>query len=105
MLVEFGDWATFVNKLFGKWCHMLKNDSDTTYTGQWVGFYLVGEEDPVFVLQCMKDFTPPCMHLQYLQLQHLQHASPGPMLHGVPTHVALTNGTNQLGKWIASFMR
>ena len=54
-----------INKLSKKRRHMLENELDATYAGQWVGFYM-GEEDPTFVLQYTRDFTPLCMHLQYL---------------------------------------
>lgn len=60
------DWAMLISKLLERWRPMLGNDSDTTYAGEWVGYYIVGEEDPTFVLQCTRVFTPMFLHLQHL---------------------------------------
>ena len=47
---------------------MLENDTDETYQGKWIGFYVDGGEDPTLVLQCETNSTPPCMQLHHLTL-------------------------------------
>ena len=36
-------------------------DEDIAYLGQWLGYYVEGEEDPAFVFQCESDFTAECL--------------------------------------------
>ena len=35
---EEGEREKLINKISGKWCHLLENDSDITYLGQWIDF-------------------------------------------------------------------
>ena len=65
---EEGDWTTITRKLSEKWRHRLEEDSDTTFQGQWVGFYTEGEGDPVLVTYCTREFTPTCMQFHHLSL-------------------------------------
>ena len=68
MPIEAGDWNMLSNKILGQWQHVLEADLDITHPGQWIGFYKVGAEDPVFIQQCLIGFTPPCMRLHHLFL-------------------------------------
>ena len=63
-----GDWTTLTNKLSEKWRSLLEKDKDETYQGEWLGFYIEGREDPITVLQCVADYTPPCMQAHHLTL-------------------------------------
>lgn len=58
----------FTNKISQKWRNLLENDADTTYQGEWIGFYFDGGEDPTSILQCGFDFAPPCMQLHHLSM-------------------------------------
>ena len=65
-----------------KWRQLLESEEDTAYTGQWLGFYVGGEEDPALVLRCGDDFTPECMQKITLTLPP---PPPGAMLQGSDT--------------------
>lgn len=85
---EVGDWEELMNKNYGQWCHLLDTDLDTTQPGQWIGFYVDGEEVPTFVIQCDIDFAPSCMQLYHLTL-------PLPIKYALrlaPIHGAIGNG-------------
>ena len=56
-----GDWDEVTNKISEQWCNLLEGDEDIAYPGQWLGFYLKDEEDPVCVFQCKMDFKPECL--------------------------------------------
>ena len=60
---EEGEWAELTNKICDKWRHLLEDVTDTTPSGQWVGFYATGEVELTFVFQCDNYFTPPCCQL------------------------------------------
>ena len=50
-----------MDEISRKWRQLLDTKDDKAYTGQWVGFYVVDKEDPVFVLRCGDEFIPECM--------------------------------------------
>lgn len=57
-----------MNKILGQWQHLLEADPDINYPRQWIGFYKDGVEDPIFILQCLIGFTPPCMRLHHFSM-------------------------------------
>jgi hypothetical protein len=54
---EEGEWAELTNKICDKWRHLLEDVTDTTPSGQWVGFYATGEVEPtslhLLVIKCI----------------------------------------------------
>ena len=52
------NWVEMIDKISEQWRNLLKEDEDTAYPGQWLGFYTKEEEDPVCVFQCEEGFTP-----------------------------------------------
>ena len=98
---DLGDWIMLINKLAEEWRPVLENNSDTTYGGQWVGFfYVVGKEDPIFVLKCTRDFMPQC-----LQFQHLVMPLTAQCFTVGTTHDASMNSIKLPGKWMAFFLK
>lgn len=59
---EEGDWKELMDKVNWQWSHLLQVDLDESLPGQWLGFYVDGEENPAIVFQCDTSFTPQCMH-------------------------------------------
>ena len=55
-----------VDKIADKWRCLLEDNEDTTYQGEWVGFYVDGEDDPALVLRCEVEYAPTCMQLHHL---------------------------------------
>jgi hypothetical protein len=55
-------------KISGQWRHLLEDEEDTAYPGQWLSVYVEGEEDPTFVLCCDLDFTHKCLQWHNLTL-------------------------------------
>lgn len=76
--MEVKDWIMLTTKSLANWRHVLEDDLDVTHTGQWVGLYREGTEDPVFVYKCSANCTPSCMHAPTPPV----HATPFQMLHG-----------------------
>lgn len=66
--MKVGDWAMIMDKIYGKWRHLLDEDSNTTSSGQWVGVYIDRGEYPTFVLNCVNEFAPSCMQLHHLSM-------------------------------------
>lgn len=66
--MEANDWDELTNKLYEQWHHLLDADLDTTCPGQWIGFYMDGMKNIIFVIQCVNDFALPCMQLHHLSI-------------------------------------
>ena len=58
---ETNDWETLINTVDVQWQSLLEKEEDTTYAGQWLGFYEEGKEDPTLVFNCDNNFTPVCL--------------------------------------------
>ena len=68
MLTEAGDWTMITDKISGQWRHLLDVHSNTNHLGQLIGLYIDRGEDPALVLQCVTEFSPPCMQLHRLSM-------------------------------------
>ena len=65
---ESQDWEDITNKLSVKWRGKLEEESDTTYSGMWLGLYVEGQEDPAFVVRCGPEFTPSSLQFYNISL-------------------------------------
>ena len=68
MPTEAGDWTMITDKISRQWRHLMDVHSDTTHLGQWIGLYIDRGEDLALALQCVTEFSPPCMQLHHLSM-------------------------------------
>ena len=50
------DWNELTDKIHRNWSHVLEEE-DTLQAIFWIGFYIIGKEDPKFDFQCITEFT------------------------------------------------
>lgn len=65
---EQADWEEVTGEISRYWRRLLNSNDDTTYPGQWVGFYVNMDEDPAIVIRCGEDFAPECFQRKTLTL-------------------------------------
>ena len=73
-------WSELTDKVAEASRDMLENDLNTIFSRFWVGLYGEGREDPIIVIQCTPEFTPPC-------LQHYNMSLP------IPAHCFMVGHT------------